>query len=72
MIVFDALRERELIDRYQKLAYSIDDYLRSKDSISEGMYLSKKDYEMCSEALKHYSKHNRSLKNVIISWFTKG
>ena len=70
MIVFDALREHELMDGYRKLANNIDDYLKSKDSISEGMYLSRKDYEMCSEALKHYSD-NRSLKDVIINWFRK-
>lgn len=57
--------------KYKKLANDIDNYLNSKESISEGMYLSRKEYEMCSEALKNYEE-KKGLKDAIINWFTKG
>ena len=48
----DALREHEIQLKYQRLADNIDKYLESKDSLYNGMYLSRKEYEMCSEALR--------------------
>lgn len=57
--------------KYKKLANDIDNYLNSKESISEGMYLSRKEYEMCSKALKKYEE-KKGLKDAIINWFTKG
>lgn len=71
MITLDALKEHELIDSYRRLADSIDKYLDSKDSISEGMYLSRNEYKMCSDALRHYNNKKGS-KDVIKNWFTKG
>lgn len=68
MITFDAIREHELMNRYQKLADDIDKYLNSKESVAEGMYLSRKEYKMCSEALRNYSK-KKGLKDVIKEWF---
>lgn len=56
--------------RYEKLANDIDKYLESGESIASGMYLSRKEYEMCSEALRHYSE-SKGLKDAIIHWFTK-
>lgn len=70
MITFDAMREHEIMNRYEKLANDIDKYLSSKESISSGMYLSRKEYEMCSEALKHYG-NKKGFKDVIKDWFTK-
>lgn len=69
MIMNDAMREYEVM-KYEKLANEIDTYLKSHESISEGMYLSRKEYEMCSEALKNYSG-KKGIKNAIIDWFTK-
>jgi len=70
MIMADAMREHEVM-KYEKLANEIDQYLNSKESIYEGMYLSRREYEMCSEALKQYS-NKKGLKNAIKNWFTKG
>lgn len=70
MITFDAMREHEIMNRYEKLANDIDKYLSSRESISSGMYLSRKEYEMCSEALRQYST-KKGLKDVIKDWFTK-
>lgn len=70
MITLDAIKEYELMSKYHKLADNIDKYLSSKESISEGMYLSRKEYKMCSEALRNY-KRKRGLKDVVKEWFTK-
>lgn len=70
MITMDALREHEIQMKYQRLADSIDKYLESRDSMYNGMYLSRKEYEMCSEALRQYST-KKGLKDVIKDWFTK-
>ena len=70
MIMFDAMREYEIAERYKKLANDIDKYLSSRDSLSEGMYLSKKEYEMCAEALRNYGK-KKGMRDVIRDWFTK-
>lgn len=70
MITLDAIREHELMNRYKRLADDIDKYLNSKESISEGMYLSKKEYKMCSEALRSYIK-KKGIKDVVKEWFTK-
>ena len=66
----DALREHEIQMKYQKLADNIDKYLESRESMYNGMYLSRKEYEMCSEALREYGK-KKGLKDVIKKWFTK-
>lgn len=65
----DALREHEIQMKYKKLADNIDKYLESKDSLYNGMYLSRKEYEMCSKALRQYST-KKGLKDVIKEWFT--
>ena len=56
--------------KYRRLADNIDKYLASKESIASGMYLSRKEYEMCSKALKNYS-NKKGFKDVIRDWFTK-
>ncbi len=66
----DALREHEIQMKYKRLADNIDKYLESKDSLYNGMYLSRKEYEMCSEALRQYST-KKGFKDVIKKWFTK-
>ena len=66
----DALREHEIQMKYKRLADNIDKYLESKDSLYNGMYLSRKEYEMCSKALRQYST-KKGFKDVIKKWFTK-
>ena len=70
MITLDAMKEQELINRYNRLANDIDKYLHSRDSISEGMYLTKDEYRMCVNALRNYTA-KKVFKDVIIDWFTK-
>ena len=70
MITLDAMKEQELMNKYNRLADSINKYLNSRDSISEGMYLSKDEYKMCADALRNYTTKKGFL-DVIRNWFTK-